>query len=276
MSFQPTQKSISYDRTRSSRRLAQNSQIPSPSKDIDDTSRPSKKTKTRNSSSQFDIYEDVDIELNDRNTRESSIISISPKQPRIPRITVEIPRRQPFQEIDPNIARPNDHFSTIARLPDRIVSLSSLRKWQKAQPNDHTSKILRYLRYLRYLLTIYIDPWPPDESTAEASIDQLLLGSNYDPSTLEGKTVREILRKIPKYYPIPILNRLGKPRNIDISKSWSPLSLFLLFWTPELLKLVCKETNSYGFRESTVKTPWKSLTPLEFLYFIGTYLLSGL
>jgi hypothetical protein len=70
---------------------------------------------------------------------------------------VEIPRRQPFQEIDPNIARPNDYFSTIARLPDRIVSLASLRKWQKAQPNNYISKILRYLRYLRYLLTIYID-----------------------------------------------------------------------------------------------------------------------
>ena len=186
---------------------------------------------------------------------------------------MEIPRRQPFQEIDPNIARPNDHYSTITRLPDRIVSLSSLRKWQKAQPNDHISKVLRYLRYL---LTIYIGPWPPNESIAEASIDQLLLGSNYDPSALEGKTVREILRKIPEYQPISISYRSGKPRNIDITKSWTPLSLFLLFWTPDLLKLVYKETNSYGFRESTAKTSWKSLTPLKFLYFIGTYLLSGL
>ena len=116
-------------------------------------------------------------------------------------------------------------------------------------------RILRYLRYLRYLLTIYIDPWPPDKSTAEASIDQLLLGPNYDPSTLEGKTVRDILRKIPKYQPISISYRSEKPRNIDITKSWTHLSLFLLFWTPDLLKLVCKETNSYGFRESTAKAP---------------------
>jgi len=143
MPFQPAQKPLPYKRTRSSQRRTQNSQIPSLSQDIDDTPRPSKKAKTRNFSRQFDIYEDINIKLNNRNTRESSIISNSPKKPRI---TVEIPRRQPFQEIDPNIARPNDHYSTIARLPDRIVSLSSLRKWQKSQPNDHTSKIFRISR----------------------------------------------------------------------------------------------------------------------------------
>jgi len=137
MPFQPAQKSLSYEKTRSSQRRPQNSQIPSSSKDIDDITQPSKKAKTRNISRQFNIHENINIE---ENTRESSIISNSPKKPRIPRITVEIPRRQPFQEINPNIARPNDYYSTIARLPDRIVSLSSLKKWQKAQPNDHTSK----------------------------------------------------------------------------------------------------------------------------------------
>ena len=93
MSFQLAQKPIPYGRTRSSQRRARNSQIPPPSKDIDDTPRPSKKAKTRNLSRKFDIYEDIDIELKDRNTRESSIISNSPKTPQIPRITVEIPRR---------------------------------------------------------------------------------------------------------------------------------------------------------------------------------------
>jgi len=140
MSIQPVQKSILYNKTRSSQRLSRNSEIFSSFKDIDDSSRPTKKAKKQSNSREFDIYKDIDVELKDRNTRESSIISNSPKRPRIPRITVEIPRRQPFQEIDLNIARPNDHYSTITRLPDRIVSLSSLRKWQKAQPNDHTSK----------------------------------------------------------------------------------------------------------------------------------------
>ena len=124
--FQPVEKFTSYGRTRSSQRSFRSSKIPSPSKDIDENPRPSKKAKKRNSSRQFDIYEDIDIEVDNRNTRESSILSISPKKPRI---TIEIPQRRPFQEIDPNIARPNDHYLTIARLPDRIVSLSSLRKW---------------------------------------------------------------------------------------------------------------------------------------------------
>ena len=88
---------------------------------------------------------------------------------------------------------------------------------------------LRVLRVLRVLLTILLAPWPPDESTAEASIDQLLLGSHYNPSDLEGKTVREILQEIPEYQPIPIIYRPGKPRNIDTTISWTPLSLFLLF-----------------------------------------------
>ena len=132
------------------------------------------------------------------------------------------------------------------------------------------------LRVLSDLLTILIAPWPPNKSTAEALVNQLLLESNYDPSTLEGKTVREILKRIPDFQPIPIIYRSGKPRNIDTTKSWTPLALFLLFWTPNLLKLVCKETNFYGFRESTVKASQKSLTALEFLYFIDTYILSGL
>ena len=129
MSFPSVRDSISYGKARSSQRISRISRIPSPTKDIDDNPRPSKK---RNISQQFDIYKDIDIESENRNTRESSILLNLPKKPRIPRITVEIPRRQPFQEIDPNIARPNDHYSTIARLPDRMVSLSSLKKWQKA------------------------------------------------------------------------------------------------------------------------------------------------
>ena len=148
MPIRSVQEPILYNRTRSSQRFSRNLEIPSSSKDIDDTSRPSKKAKKQNISRQFDIYEDINIELKDRNTRESSTLLNLSQTPRIPRITVEIPRRQPFQEIDPNIARPNDHYSTIARLPDRIVSLSSLRKWQKVQPNDHTSKVFKIFKIL--------------------------------------------------------------------------------------------------------------------------------
>ena len=125
MSFLPVQESTLYKKTRSSQRITRNSQIPSPHEDIDENPRPLKKAKKRNNSLQFDIYEDVDIEIESPNTQELPIPKALPKKPRI---IVEIPRRQPFQEIDPNIARPNDHYSTSARLPDRIVSLSSLKK----------------------------------------------------------------------------------------------------------------------------------------------------
>ena len=93
MSIQPVQKSILYNKTRSSQRLSRNSEIFSSFKDIDDSSRPTKKAKKQSNSREFDIYKDIDVELKDRNTRESSIISNSPKRRRIPRITVEIPRR---------------------------------------------------------------------------------------------------------------------------------------------------------------------------------------
>jgi len=137
MSIRPVQELISYNKARSSQRITQNSKITSPRKSIDENLRPVKKAKKQNNSRQFNIYEDINTELEGQNTRELSILSISPKKPRI---TVEIPRRRPFQEINPNIARPDDYYLTIARLPDRIVSLSSLKKWQKAQPNDHISK----------------------------------------------------------------------------------------------------------------------------------------
>ena len=90
MAFPPVQETISYNKTRSSQRISQNSQIPSPRINIDDNPRPSKKTKKQNASQYFDIYKDIDIELDDSNTRELSILSTSPKKPRI---TVEIPRR---------------------------------------------------------------------------------------------------------------------------------------------------------------------------------------
>jgi hypothetical protein len=81
---------------------------------------------------------------------------------------------------------------------------------------------------------------------------------------------------IPDYTPLYISERAGKPRNIDLSKKWTPLGLFLLFWTPELLQEVCNQTNSYGYRNQTAKKPWKPLHKLELLHFYGTCFLMGL
>ena len=51
----------------------------------------------------------------------------------------------PLREVAPNFARPTDPAYTLSRLPDRKVTLGSLKKWQKRQPNDHTSKLSLYL-----------------------------------------------------------------------------------------------------------------------------------
>ena len=45
----------------------------------------------------------------------------------------------------------------------------------------------------------YLNPYPLNEFIVEAFINQLLLEFNYNSSTLEGKTVREILKRILKY-----------------------------------------------------------------------------
>ena len=93
MSIRPVQKSILDNKTRSSQRITRNSQIPISCQDIVESFRPSKKAKKRNNSLQFDIYTDIDIEIESLDTRESFIPKVLPKTPRI---TVEIPRRQPF------------------------------------------------------------------------------------------------------------------------------------------------------------------------------------
>ena len=207
--------------------------------------------------------------------------------------------REPLREVAPNFARPTDPAWTLARLPDKKVTLGSLKKWQKKQPNDHTSKLLLFLYSLspfysilssiyysisfRDILILFLAPWPADESTAHANIDSLLLRPDQNPDLIEGKTVNELLQEIPDYQPIIVLPRPGIPTNIDTTKEWTPLGLFLLFWTPELLQKICNETNSYGYREQLAKIaekpktkPWKPISKLELLQFIGTCFLLGL
>ncbi len=94
---------------------------------------------------------------------------------------------------------------------------------------------------------------------------------------VDGKTIEELMRGLPHYKPLHIPHRPGKPANIDTSKKWTPLGLFLLFWTPDLLQEVCNQTNSFGYRSQfSAKRPWRPIDPLELLYFFGTCFLLGL
>ena len=133
------------------------------------------------------------------------------------------------------------------------------------------------LRLYFIYINLFIEPWPADESTAAPNIDALLLAPEQAPERIEGKTIEDILQLIPQYQPLDITPRPGAPSNIDLSRKWTPLGLFLLFWTPELLEEVCKQTNSFGYRSQfEEKRPWKPITKLELLQFFGTCFLLGL
>ena len=105
--------------------------------------------------SSFSIYIDPKTSSKPENSHLStSQIHLSKK----PRIQVEIqppitnwlrkPLREvapPLRKVAPNFIRPTNPTYILARLLDRKVTLGSLKKWQKQQPNDHISKLSLYL-----------------------------------------------------------------------------------------------------------------------------------
>jgi hypothetical protein len=114
--------------------------------------------------SSFSIYIDPKISPEPENVGLSAPEGPPSKKPRI---EVEVPSlgsnwlREPLQEVAPNYSRPTDPVFTMPRLPEKKVNLGSLKKWQKKQPNDHTSKLLIYLIillffffYLLYFLSL--------------------------------------------------------------------------------------------------------------------------
>jgi hypothetical protein len=104
--------------------------------------------------SNFHIYTDS----NTQNTEKSIDLPKNPPTKK-QRISIEAPSllenwlRPPLTELNRNFRRPGDTPWTLARLPKKVMSLGSLKKWQKKQPNDHTSKIL----FIFYLFYSYIN-----------------------------------------------------------------------------------------------------------------------
>jgi len=64
--------------------------------------------------------------------------------------------------------------------------------------------------------------------------------------------------------------RRGRPQNIDQSRHWNPLALFQLFFTWEIMEIICQQTNSYAYR--TNSKAWKGLTVIELYQFFGMLL----
>src|SRR5438876_10574930 len=104
-----------------------------------------------------------------------------------------------------------------------------MKKWQKSQLNDYTSKSLLFI-YLSIYLTIYIAPSIPDESTAASDIDRLLLPKEeWLESFILNLIVKDIIQEILEYIPMDISFKKGGPKNINQSIYWNPLKIFLLF-----------------------------------------------
>jgi hypothetical protein len=105
----------------------------------------------------FDIYTDLDIP---KNPEKSALPALGPSPIKRPRFELKVQPmitkwlKEPLREIAPNFARPTDPTWTMARQPDKVVSLGSLKKWQKKQPNDHTSKLFSILSILFYFFKI--------------------------------------------------------------------------------------------------------------------------
>ena len=70
--------------------------------------------------------------------------------------------------------------------------------------------------------------------------------------------------------------KTGCPKNIDQSIHWNPLRIFLLFFSFPVLQIICNSTNSFAFRNHTVKDPWKTIHPIELLHYFGCLILIGL
>jgi Transposase IS4 len=106
--------------------------------------------------------------------------------------------------------------------------------------------------------------------------DELLLPKEERKENFEDCIVKDLLRPLPIYSPIRILPREGKPQNIDLNRHWNPLAIFQLFFTWEIMELICQQTNSYAYRTQTLgprpRNPWKALTVIELYHFFGILL----
>ena len=58
-----------------------------------------------------------------------------------------------------------------------------------------------------------------------------------------------------------------------LNKVWTPLELFFLFFTTEMLQFICEMTNQYAAQSGA--TNWDLLTPAELKCFIGIIMLTS-
>ena len=64
---------------------------------------------------------------------------------------------------------------------------------------------------------------------------------------------------------------------LDFQKSYSPLDIFKLFFTPRVIQTLCTNTNAYAARALAqgAKTPWKDVKPDEMYRYLSLVLYLG-
>jgi hypothetical protein len=155
--------------------------------------------------------------------------------------------------------------------PNMKASFKKAQEWELKQPNDHTSIVSP----LPYSLTklISLEPSIPDESTADKSVNEILLNKEEHPRAFgDDPTVANIMRELPSYTPMNVPFVKGKP-NLPPG-DYNPLQLFLLFFDWPLLHEICSETDSFAARQ--IGSQWKSLTSIELLWYFGCLIKMGL
>ncbi|KAF7511075.1 hypothetical protein GJ744_005306 [Endocarpon pusillum] len=90
------------------------------------------------------------------------------------------------------------------------------KKWAEKQPNDHTN------------------PSIPDDSTVDTKLDKLLIPPEEAEELFKGRPVEELLRLLPDFQPIPIVEHPSRPCNLPNNQHWHPLALFQLFFNQEV------------------------------------------
>ena len=104
----------------------------------------------------------------------------------------------------------------------------------------------------------------------DLKFNEFIIPDEEKEENFQNCTVTELLRPIPQYIPMDIPYRRGRPQNIDQSRHWNPLALFQLFFTWEIMEIICQQTNSYAYR--TNSKAWKGLTVIELYQFFGMLL----
>ena len=78
--------------------------------------------------------------------------------------------------------------------------------------------------------------------------------------------------------PFPFCPERTPGAQLDFQKSYSPLEIFKLYFTPDVLQTLCTNTNKYAARKlaAGARTPWTDVTPDEMLNYLSLVVYIGL